>query len=421
MSKPIYQLLILMGLILFSSCEKKNNEIPVKDYLEISTQTVTSDYLGKTELIQIEASSEWDIFNDPKWCIIEKINQNNKRYLEIIILPNDTTDVQREVELLIATEQITKKIHIKQFGKKNEPQKEKTEKLFLKLPVNKFDVIPIIENEEITGWNVKAFNTFINPSIKEHIYIGSIINSKLSNPSKVMSYNDQEAIKKINFTGNPGTKNSQYSTNVKPSKEETENLAQKVIRGYTGSQSSVIRFITTELPYYSSHEQLHMLGLNNLGIKLDELLFKTSYTKSEMQKKNGFIYDNCIPCFNIISDMPKKSEEAFKGEENILDLAIVNIITYGTASFLFVETDIDKDIAKTIIRKIIREEKLSIEEETQKREMDFYTLYFDKNTNPIINTGEPLFPVELPIIPLTFSLLDYNKYSVGYLKFPIKK
>ncbi len=407
---------VFIGLLLFSSCEEKENVILMRPYIIIKTKTINSDYLGKTELIQIEASADWDVSNNSKCCAVEKIKKEKNEYLAVTILPNDTSAIEREVDLLITLEQITQKIHIKQTGKEQEVEEEKEiESEFYIFNVNGFYTTPIIENGKRIGYDIKSTTTFINPSISENIYMGAILNRKVSNPSQVVFY-EQDGFKNITFGYYDKFKHLRYYKNVKPTKEMTDKLAEEV-KHFDNPQNIEFFYSSTPL-FYSSHKQLHKLGMCNLGLKLDELLYGSPYTQKEMQKKNGFIYQECRSSFRLIADYPKKIEGAFKENEDIQNLAYVNLITYGKILFLFVETDIEKEEAMELMKKRMSGQELSTIEKEQIDEIDFYTLYFDSNSNPHITMTEIDFN-KLPIIPLSFTLNNFMNYGVDGLRFSV--
>ena len=198
--------------------------------------------------------------------------------------------------------------------------------------------------------------------------------------------------------------------------------------------NEMVQQITSELPaqsqqfnyigplQYHSHRHLHLLGVGNLGLNLDELLSGKPYTEKEMGKRTGFFYNYSREMFTIMMDYPDKLIRETISEEQLPDMSYITHLTFGRMSLLFVETDLEYTKAISVVDKIIKKEELSADDIQVKADLLVYYVYFDKGNNPQTVTGGSeligRFVNEigsLNITPLGFSTNKLSNNQVGNL------
>lgn len=404
-------------LFIFSACDNKTTTIDPS--IHISEDSIVVDYFATTKKVIVESNCIWDISETPLWCIVENKIENNKQYLEITISQNNSFQ-ERESSIVLTGDNITKRLFITQTGiKKSSSLNWHT------FPVNSISSVTFKLGSDNNERNYQLIGSeiFINSSIRSKIFHGNLINSETECIKELIDYK--------NYTYNPITISSFVNGQVYckdaiiPSLENTINLASEILTNNPGQN---LQFSYQDTPIqYNSYKHLHLLGMGNLGINLDEVISGKSYLEREMGNHTGMIYSYCNKLFRISMDIPRNLIKGTISESDLKNLSYINSIDYGETAFLIIETDYHYDLSRLVVSKIMKGEQLSDSEEKIKKTLKAYYLYFDINSNiQVKKGGEEVIEMYIkninnhPTIPLCFTLGKYVNNSVNNFSFKLR-
>ncbi len=389
---------ILLLLIVIQSC----NQETIQPILSISETYIKTNSYGTTKNIYIKSNVEWNIIDNkvPEWCSIIRERTTEKDYLKIEILQNHTFK-NREYELKIYYGNRINTINIIQDGISND---------------NTINIIPFFSNTIEKVYNsenkISIFynNIFISNKNYNNVYHGNIINNKLNSDLTINQVQDTK-FDKINISSLVGSK-FYYNDNINPSLISTKSLF-NIIKSDILNQNQNYSFDNDPIQY-NSYKHLHFLGISNIGLSLDELITGNSYKINELVNRTGLIYCYSNVLFSIKMDNPNISRSELTNNNEI---SYVSDIQYGKIAILIVETSFDKEISNSVIKKIMKNIKLSTYEENVKKTIQTFYLTFNENKEITIHKGSDYIQdfiskmKEQPIIPLFYSINNYNSIS----------
>jgi len=407
--------LIIIFSIIFSACDSQPET--EGSFLNLSEKQISIGHFGGTREVLVESNMDWDILNSsvPEWCCVEKTHDSGQYYMEIIISPNRTFQT-REATVTIQSDGYSTYLSISQTGIKNELLLD-----WHTFPVNSIsDVKFEFGNDGVERKYQILYNEiFINPIIKEKIYHGNLINNKATLESGLIEYKQ--------YTYNPITISSFvdgffYSReSIVPSIENTDDLYREIKANYP-NQNLHFTFQNTPIQYYS-YRHLNLLGIGNLGLKLDEIINDgKSYQKEELGDRTGLLYSYCNILFNVTMDIPGELIQETISDDEAHKISYVSNIKYGKMAFLIIETDYDYNISKIVVEKIMKGSQLSEQEEKIKNSINANYLTFEEDGNLAITKGIEVIRAYVsdiynqPIIPLSFSVNRYDNNSIGHFE-----
>lgn len=400
----------------FVACHDDTPKQPY--YITINENKVVTDYSGIQKRIEVTSNCDWSIGITPKWCIIEKVAVDNAEYLDVQVLPNDTEN-QREAKITLSYSYdryklTTANLFISQAGQKKpefDPLQWHTFAVN-KFNDNKYDLLP----DNVTRkYRILAEQSFINPAFRTQVYPGHLINCHTDN--RTLTVYDQYTYNPIAISASINGK--LYEKELLPSFDGMNEMVQQ-ITSELPMQSPQFYYVGP-LQYYS-HRHLHLLGIGNLGLNLDELISGEPYTEKEMGKRTGFFYNYSWELFTIMMDYPDKLINETISEEQLPDMSYIAHMTFGRMSLLFVETDQEYTKAISVVDKIIKKEELSADDILVKNDLLAYYMYFDNSNNvQTVKGGDELigrFVSEigsLNITPIGFTTNKLSNNQVGNL------
>ena len=403
MKKLIYAFVLLICV----ACGSDHD--PEVDYLTLSSRHISTESEGTSRVITVNSTSDWTIVESsvPSWCTIDEQTEDG---FKITILPNHTFN-DREVEILTKNTTTSNSIDISQCGIKN-----KTSLEWHTFPVNSFSEVNY--DDATNEYTVGSREMFITSSIRNQIFHGDIIKE---------SYVQGEDLQQEgNYTFNPITISAFVGGNlysresVIPSKEVTNSLFNDVVSDYP-TQS--VQFVASSPIQFNSYKHLHLLGVGNLGLKLDEITTGKSYVEHEMGNRTGLIYTYSSVLFHTIMDLVPNLIQQGIPEGEVDHLAYISTIGYGKTACLIVETDYDYNFSKLVVNKLMHNEELNEEE---KKVLDGLTatyLFFQEDGTLSVSNGYQAISAYTtgfdaqPIVPLTFVASDLQDNSLATLKF----
>lgn len=407
-------------LFVFTACHEDE---PDPTYRIILGETeITADHAGIRKRIEVTSDCDWRIGLVPEWCTVRKTVEGTGEFLDVEVLPNDT-DNPRETTVSLTfskdrSHNATAALSISQTGKPGPDDP---------MQWNPFAMNTLTSAEyELLGDNVTrryritGDRVFITPSFGKQVFVGNLIDRRTDN-RKLTDYRDRYTFNPV-LMGPAQKTGKDYWTQAVPSSDAMDKIARQLIADLP-EQSLTFGF-SGPVQYYS-HRHLHLLGVGNLGLSLDETVSGRPYTQKEMEKKTGMIYTCSHELFRICMDYPfdKLVEEAIDGEA-LSDMSYVNAVSYGIASLLLVESDDDFLSVKSLLNGMFRGRGLNEEELKVRDALDVWYIRFDKygahptrgNYELIERSREERNPSPTEIIPINFTTNRLEDNSVGYME-----
>ncbi len=403
MKKIIYLFILLVGF----SCNDNDGNGQIEDMaILLGNSQISVQHLGSNYVVKVKSKGDWNILESsvPQWC---EIGVKKSNEFAITILPNRTF-TSRKGEIIIKNIANSVALQIFQEGVNKNTKLE-----WHTFPVNSVSKVSNSGQE----YRIKANEIFITPTIRNTIFHGNLIEKTLKRGTQIKQ-DKKYTFTPITIFGGVGS--DLYSREaIIPSINETNSLFNAILGKYPTQNTQF-----TSLPpiQFNSYKELHLLGVGNLGLKLDEILTGNSYTKKEMGNRIGLIYSYCNVLFETSMDYPDQLVNDTISEDMSNKLAYVNAIKYGKQAFLIVETDYEYDLSKAVVGKIMNGKKLNNEEEQIKNSFTVNYLFFNKDSSINIVKGHHTIQqyvsdiAKQPIVPLSFSINNYKDNSAGNLE-----
>lgn len=401
----------LFFLLIFSVACQDDNSRPEVYYITPAITEITANYSGIQKRIAISSNCNWEISDIPQWCTAQKTIEGNNEYLRVNVLSNDV-NIPRDATILLSFGKISSSIHIFQ-DKKNESELLQ----WYTFPVNFFTDVnfELLADNNTRKYQILGEEVFITPSWRNQVFTGNMINRHVDNIAGIKDYFNDYSFNPITIS----SKNGNSRELLAPSLEGMSDFAQEIIADLPNQN---IQFQLSSPVQYSSYRQLHLLGLGNIGLHLDEIVSGKSYLEQEMSKQTGMIYSYSQKMFDITMDYPQKLINEAIGNEKLSDLVYINNVTYGKTAFLLVESNNPFISVKSIIGKIAKGMNLSDEELQIANDLDIWYIYFDSNgvqtskgnfelVNNYINDCTNSF--SNGIVPLCFTINKFEDNSIG--------
>lgn len=408
MKKYIY---LALNVIFIFSCN--NDENIINPFINIDKNILNIQASGGEEMVNVSSNVHWTVEDVPSWCTIIQEDRNaTNGSVEIKISPNETGDM-REAKIKFFSASLTQHISIIQSFEKKENQIE-----WYTFPVNSFSKIEytIGDNGSERFYNIKGKNIFINKAIENKVFLGNLIKDELKTVTDLRDYNQYTYLP---ITIGCFVNGKAFDRVIHPSVNELSNFANDIINSLPNQN---LQFDYNNSPVkYTSYRQLHLLGKGNIGVNLDELISGYSYQEKEMSNKTGYIFSYNMKFFDIVMNMPNRIIEEDIVDENVLSsLSYISSISYGKTAYLIIESIDNEVVIKNIIEKIFKNKSLDTREKSIIDNAVSYYLCFNNKKQILVETGK-LEVInkyvdsinEVPIIPLTFSALNYLDHSIS--------
>ncbi len=385
-----------------------------ESYIKLSEPSIEADYSGVSTRIYVDSNCEWSVSEAPEWFSIEPKNDAEGPYLTVTILPNPRYDA-RSAAISVYGGGVSADLSITQSGITNSSSLE-----WHAFPVNSFAEVSSqggTEEYRITGTEL-----FINAAIKDRIFHGHLIPSYLgdiSDPDTDGQYTYNPITISCIANGQAYVREQQI-----PSIAATSDLAEEVITA-VGDQNTTFTYSDTPIQY-NSYRHLNLLGVGNLGLKLDELITGLSHEEAELGNRTGLIYSYCQELFTTTMDIPENLIQESLSDTEKEELSYVSNISYGRTALLVVETEYSYEVSSIAIKGYMQGADLEAEEEDVVDTADVWYVSFDGDGEAHIEAGGKALMMKYvnnigsgEIIPLNFSLNNYSDNTSGRFSFSL--
>lgn len=381
-------------------------------FIKLDEENITVNVEGGIKTIKLTTNTSCKITNIPYWMTMGDVSGNKSGEITVNVQENEEFD-SRQVYLEITSEdeKIKKKLSILQYAQKD----------YIRLPY--LPIFPTLSIKSSGGINyeIKTNRLFINPSIKNKIYLGNLISHNAGEITAIPEF--------TGYTFNPIT----ISTSAPirevvqvsiPSLKEQNDFAKRIIANKPKQIESLVADNGTV--EFFTHKQLHAIGIATMGVKLDEVVSGASFKEYEMSKKQGLIFSFKQTLFSLAMDIPDKLiEEDLKNTDKSKGVSYVSWISYGKIGLLIVESDNNSRLIKAPINKVLGNESLTTAETQLIESADIYHVYYNNNnevqvkrgTLDAINSYKNALTNTDYIYPIEFSLSDFVDNSVNPITF----
>lgn len=416
-SNLTFSLSLLLALLI--SCNEKESLVK-KDVSLNKTELIFEVQDDSIKTISVESSGIFYLDNQAEWLNLH-VDQDNKT-IEASVEPNPTRQI-REAFVKVFDEESESRLHIKQLG----VEEEKEPYLFNYLHTSGVSSFFTSEEDGRTVYHFKASNLFVNQDIKNEIFLGNILNPKLSSFNTLQTYKDY-IFNNVTILADVIIDGKLYIEEWEtPTKLQMDNLAQKIIDATPKQNQS---FSTGSPVVYRSYKYLHYLSMANLGFGIDTVIHENASSYKEMKKDIGLIYSYNQSLFTLFLDF-SSSHEGQREETDFItknNLSYISSVAYGKAAFLIVEANGSKTEVNSLINKVLLKKTLSEAEKSFIDEMEIYHLNFSQNgTLQNDNSTDNIEKIrnysqigENNIIPLNFTVADYVYNGMEEIEYSIK-
>lgn len=273
--KRLFHLILLP--LLFISCG--DDDKPTLAYISLDQNEITFDHSSGNAKIKLETNGAWQTSNIPNWIILDHTEGSTSTEITITALKNETAE-PRDTEIYFLRDNKKAVLIIHQL-------KMEKEFSWSRLRFSWFENVNFVpgKNKDERIYSFSTGSLFINPDantdIKEKIFLGNLINRNLEKNTDVSVYKG--------YTFNPITVSTpNLSVDVEsqtfiPSKSNLDAYANLIL----SKKPTANEFFASDGTgvIYNSHRELNLIGLGNMGINLDEMIYKKSYREQEMVKK----------------------------------------------------------------------------------------------------------------------------------------
>lgn len=411
--KWIVALIVVAGIVVWSSCSEEERRIVEEIFIELDQHSMVLSLSGEEEdTLKLTANGAWEATGIPDWLTVTPSSGDQSSELILTAVKNKEPEGRTGSFTITAGEQ-TVTVEVKQFGLKDVIRGPR-------LPIFRFSETSFNTATEPT-YSILTNSLFVNSRIKEKIYLGNLINPEGGQEVDFAEFSG--------YTFDPITVSTSapvYSKTFVPSLEEQTTYAREIIA--THPQQNVAFIADNGTVEFYTYKQLHATGMANLGVKLDEIVSGSSYKTKEMEKKYGIIYSFIRKLFTMDMDLPdngKHIRDELKESDKAQDVSYVSSISYGKVGLLIVETDTYYEEVRSAINSVLSGESLSAEESALIEASNITYIYFDNDhqiqvqqgTRNAIDAYINGLNDQSQIYPVEFSLADMETHAVSPLSF----
>ena len=382
----------------------------VAPFIKLDTDGLDVGCFTGTKIVKLSTNRPWKLFFAPEWMTVTPSSGDKSAEITIHIAENRDPE-KRKAMIIFRGETEDRKLDVRQSGLRDIA-------IMPGLPIFHFKRMEY--SSELSRCRAWTNNLFINPSIRDDIYLGNLISSTSESNTDISGF--------TGYMFNPITVStsaavSEVVKTYRPSKSEQDAFARQIAEEISGQEKS----LTEGAIEFYTHKQLQTIGMINLGVKLDVLVAGSPFTEKEMTRKYGLIYSFKRTFFSLEMDIPEKLiQEELKEADKDKGASYVSSVTYGRVGLLIIESNRDSREVKAAVDRLLVGEPLSQAEIDLLSEVDVYYVYFDKDKNVQVQKGnrevvdvykaarmmgsDSIYPVE-------FGFADYVDNSLGTISF----
>lgn len=401
---------LFLVVLAFTACHDDQPEQTY--YITPEMSGIAAGCPGIQERIAISSNCDWGIESTPEWCSAQKVTAGGREYLAVEVMPNYDEN-PRQTFVTLSYDRTSIPVYVTQAGERAPAPMQ-----WYTFPTNWFSDITY-EPSDGSGprkYRITAFELAVSPSWRKQIFPGNLIDRHAPG-RKLTDYADKYTFNPIILAA------STYGIKelAKPSLEATNAWVKELIAKSPHQSSG---FFCQSPIRYTSYRQLHLLGLGNAGLNLDELVSGESYSGKEMEKRTGMIYTYSHELIRIfVGEFPQNLITETVSDEERREMSYINGVAYGRTAWLLVESDDNFQETRNVVSKIMREESLNTKEQLIRENLAAYYIRFDgigdvqteKGGDELIGAFSRGIGT-LSILPVNFTTNRFENHAVGQME-----
>jgi len=380
--------------------------------IKLSKNEIYISITGQEQKVDLKANTSWQVKNVPNWITIDPMSGDKSAEISIKVGENRNLEA-REAKVDIVAGNLKETLTISQPGLMDVIWSPS-------LPIFSFEEIKF--NGGLTDFNIQATNIFVNPGIKDKIYLGNLVSHNPTSHTNIPEF--------TGYTFNPVTvsTNAPVSGEISkiyvPSWTDQDTFAKEIVAKNPQQIEGMVTDNGT-IEFYN-YKRLYTIGITNLGVKLDELVSGASYTEREMPNKYGLIFSFKLNLFSLTMDIPTKLiKEELKQEDKTKGVSYVSSVKYGKVGLLVVEFDSDIQATKDAILKALSDKSLTAAETNLIKSANISYVYFNNNNEArlkrggmdAINEYKDALSDRKNIYPVGFNMANFDDNSLQTISF----
>lgn len=375
-----YLLILFTSLSISCTDSDKIEEPIITTSVSVDKTELKFSATGESIILKISANIRWEITNIPDWISLSITESNKDQEVTVTTKANNSSMELSQILQIETAEFEPILVTIYQDAKKD----DLNFRVFIP-SFSEFNATYELGNDNITRYySFERYNMFAGSELQSKIFLGNLINRLMQSPTETQSYQNYTFNETIISTSNLKVK----STSYRPSFIAQKEYIDKII----ANKSAQNDFSGSRQIEYSSRRELHLLGMGNLGVALDQTLSGKTYQEEEKSKKNGLIYLYNQTLFTIDMDYPdngKVVQEVLHPEDYPNNsLAYISSVSYGRIGMLIIESDEGISKIKSIVDKIQNNTSLTSEENDIVNASIISNIYSDNNSNLQVERGK---------------------------------
>lgn len=390
-------------------------------FIQFNTQSLAPTSLGDKYVVEVAANRPWKLKETPDWISISPTSGDKST--EVTIIVKESREINnRLTELIFETENTSASLPVIQRGLKD----------IVRSPdLNLFRYANIEFSTAYSDVHVKTNAMFVKPSIKDNVFLGNLVSNNLDNGTTLTPL--------TGYTFKPITVSTGsiisgvYSKTFTPSLAEQTTYAQHVTSFKPEYPLPMTTIDENPVSFYS-YRFLHLAGLVDFGVKLDEIVTGSSYTAKEMDNEYGLIFGFRRPVFSLDMDLPPADgsviKEQLKEADKNKGASYISSVSYGQVGLLIMTSKSDLLYMKDIMRKVKKNTPLSSTESSLIESAQMTYVYFDNNSqvktvkgtlNALSAYVKAVTSIDYDnVYPIGFGLADFNDHTISEMSFSVK-
>lgn len=390
-------------------------------FIRLNQIRIEPSVFGNEQAVEITTNRPWKLENVPEWLSVTPAS--GTKSATITLKTKATREIKNRVAELVFTGQEKReaKLTVLQKGLKDIVQSP---------GLNLIRYSKTESSSQLNFCNVTTGLMFVKPAIKDDIFLGNLMNNNLGDGATVIPF--------TGYTFKPITVSTGSIIGGVYSKTFTPSLAE---------QTDYARHVTSFKPVFSlpmtsidhgpvsfySYRYLHLTGLVDFGVKLDEVVSGNSYTTKEMDNEYGLIFGFRRPVFSLVMDLPEDGtiiNEKLKDADKSKGVSYVSGISYGQIGLLIMTSEKDLLPMKDIMYKVIKDKPLESWETSLIESAKMTYVYFDNNNRmKTVKGGVSALEAYKKahsaidyenIYPIAFQLADFDTHAQSQISYSVK-
>lgn len=380
-------------------------------FIKIDPATLYNSYIPWKATLKVSSNTSWHIKDIPSWISVNPTAGDGSAKITIEF-PENRSFNDRKAIITFVGKDVKEILPVAQEGLRDFPRNP----VLPITPTFSYEFLPAGPDKNY--YKISRKELFMVPGLEKKAYLGNLLNPNLKSHTDISEFSG--------YTFNEAKVSVQQLSPEQlwriytPSLSEQSALAKELIEQNVSWEGSLVE--DKEGREYFDRRQLSCIGVINLGVKLDEVVYGNSYKQQEMTKKYGLLLSFKRTLFTLkVDSSVRLIKENLKETDRREGVSYVSSVCYGKVGLLIIESDIDSRKIQKVVDKILNNLPVSQEETELLNFADICYVYFDNDNRVQTLKGnmqavqvykEAMNDVRNNIYPIEFQLSDFDTHSL---------